>query len=173
MTVSELDLPGVLLIEPRVFADERGFFLETFHAARYAEHGIPAHFVQTNLSRSKRGVLRGMHFQREHPQGKLVWVTRGAVFDVVADVDLASPTFGRHVAVELSDENHRQLWVPPGYAHGFCVLSDEADFAYACTDVYRPGDEAGIRYDDPTLGIAWPVVELILSEKDAALPFMR
>ncbi|MDQ7010479.1 MAG: dTDP-4-dehydrorhamnose 3,5-epimerase, partial [Mariprofundaceae bacterium] len=152
MKVVETALPGVLVVEPDVHGDARGFFLETFHEARYAQHGIPGndlHFVQDNHSRSRRGVLRGLHFQTKHPQGKLVSVAAGTVFDVTVDVRTGSPTFGRWMGVELSDENHRQLWIPPGFAHGFCVLSETADFQYKCTDFYDPKDEAGIVWNDP------------------------
>jgi dTDP-4-dehydrorhamnose 3,5-epimerase len=150
MKIIETKSPGVLIIEPKVFGDERGFFKETYHQARYAEAGIPAAgsgFVQDNHSRSQKGVLRGLHFQLKHPQGKLVSVASGAVFDVAADVRPQSPTFGQWVGVELSADNHRQLWVPPGFAHGFCVLSDYADFQYKCTALYHPEDEGGIRWD--------------------------
>lgn len=170
MEVMTTALPGVLLIKPRVFGDARGFFLETFSAERYRAAGIASPFVQDNLSRSQRGVLRGLHFQRTRPQGKLVSVTRGAVFDVVVDIDPESPTCGRHVAVELSDGNHHQLWIPPGYAHGFCVLSDEADFFYKCTAYYDPADEGGLAWNCPRLGIDWPVREPALSAKDRNYP---
>ena len=171
MTVHETSLPGVRVVEPRVFGDARGFFLERYHAARYAEAGIDADFVQDNHSRSRRGTLRGLHFQRRHPQGKLVEAARGRIWDVVVDLRPGSPTFGRWEGVELSDETHRQLWVPPGFAHGFCVLSDEADVLYKCTGVYRPDDEGGVRWDDPGLGIDWPLDDApLLSDKDRALP---
>ncbi len=171
MEVIATALPGVLLIKPRVFGDARGFFLETFSAERYrALAGIGLPFVQDNHSRSQRGVLRGLHFQRTRPQGKLVSVTRGAVFDVAVDIDPASPTCGQHVGVELSDVNHHQLWVPPGYAHGFCVLSAEADFIYKCTDYYDPGDEGGLAWNCPRVSIDWPVRDPALSAKDACYP---
>ncbi len=173
MNVIETELPGVLVIKPKVFGDERGFFLETFHAARYAEYGIPSEglrFVQDNHSRSRKGVLRGLHFQISRPQGKLVSVATGCVFDVVADVNPDSPTCGDWVGVELSEDNHRQVWVPPGYAHGFCVLSDVADFQYRCTDFYCPEDERGVVWNDPDIGIDWPLALPLLSDKDAALP---
>lgn len=173
MRVIETELPGVVIIEPKVFGDARGFFKETFHARRYADAGIPCEglsFVQDNHSRSGRGVLRGLHFQLNHPQGKLVSVASGVVFDVAADVRPGSPTFGQWVGVELSAENHRQLWVPPGYAHGFCVLSDFADFQYKCTDLYHPEDEGGIVWSDPDLAIEWPVSEPLVSDKDQKLP---
>ncbi len=173
MKVIETELPGVLIVEPEVFGDARGFFLETFHKQRYADFGIPGNgreFVQDNHSRSRKGVLRGLHFQLEHPQGKLVSVGMGAVFDVAADVNPDSPSYGRWVGVELSDTNHRQLWIPPGYAHGFCVLSDVVDFQYKCTDVYHPQSEAGVVWNDPDLDIRWPVCSPLLSEKDRLLP---
>lgn len=175
MKVSETSLPGVLLIEPRVFGDARGFFKETYHTRRYADHGVPGtglSFVQDNYSRSARGVLRGLHFQRRHPQGKLVQVVRGVVFDVVVDIRPSSTTCGQWYGIELSADNHRQLWVPPGMAHGFCVLSDLADFQYKCTDFYRPDDEGGIAWNDPAIAIDWPIAEPILSDKDARWPVL-
>ena len=166
MKVIETGLPGVLIIEPVVHGDSRGFFLESFHARRYAESGLPASFVQDNHSRSARGVLRGLHYQLRHPQGKLVRVVSGEVFDVAVDIRRGSPTFGRWVGATVSADNHRQLYVPPGFAHGFCVLSEYADFLYKCTDYYAPDDEHGVRWDDPDIGIAWPGLEFTLSEKD-------
>ena len=157
MKVLETILPGVLIIEPKVFGDARGFFLESYQAERYRQLGIAHTFVQDNHSRSARGVLRGLHFQRSRPQGKLVSVSRGSVYDVAVDINPASPTCGQFVAVELNDENHRQLWIPPGYAHGFCVLSDIADFQYKCTDIYHPASEVSLAWDDPTVGIDWPL----------------
>ncbi|KAI5916689.1 dTDP-4-dehydrorhamnose 3,5-epimerase [Thauera sp. 2A1] len=173
MKVIETALPGVLIIEPKVFGDARGFFLETFQLERYREIGITLPFVQDNHSRSQRGVLRGLHFQKTKPQGKLVRVSRGAVYDVAVDIDPASPTFGRHVGVELSDDNHRQLWIPPGYAHGFCVLSEIADFEYKCTELYYPEDEGGVVWNDPDVGINWPCKTPILSKKDQSLPNLQ
>lgn len=174
MTVTELALPGLLLIEPCVFEDARGSFMEGYHAERYRAHGLDVTFVQDNLSRSRRGVVRGLHFQRRHPQGKLIHVVRGAIYDVAVDLRAGSVTFGQHVGIELSDANRRQLYVPPGFAHGFCALSDEADVLYKCTDVYRPDDEGGLRWNDPALGIDWPVaepvVEPVLSERDRQHP---
>lgn len=170
MKVIETQLPGVLIIEPKAFGDHRGFFLETFQVERYREHGIDLPFVQDNHSRSARGVLRGLHFQRTRPQGKLVSVSRGAVYDVAVDIDPQSATCGRFVGVELNDENHRQLWVPPGYAHGFCVISEVADFQYKCTDYYQPEDEGGLLWNDPDVGIPWPVAEPQLSAKDQVNP---
>ena len=161
-------IEGLRVFEPRVFEDERGFFLEVHHAERYADLGVT--FVQDNLSRSKEGVVRGLHFQRRHPQGKLVHVVRGAVWDVAVDLRPGSPTFGEHFGLELSDVNHRQLWVPSGFAHGFAVLSDWADVLYKCTDVYHPNDEGGLLWNDPALGIDWPVAAPTLSERDRQHP---
>lgn len=171
MKVTSTDLPGVMLIEPAVHGDERGFFVETFQAQRYLSGaGIELAFVQDNHSRSRRGVLRGLHLQTARPQGKLVRVARGEVFDVAADIDPKSPTFGRWVGAVLSDRNHQQLWIPPGYAHGFQVLSEIADFEYKCTDYYDPQAEAGVVWNDPELGIDWPIGEPTLSAKDVRLP---
>lgn len=169
MTAVETQIEGLRVFEPRVFEDARGAFMEIYHAARYAEEGLGVRFVQDNLSRSRRGVVRGLHFQRQHPQGKLIQVIRGAVYDVAVDLRRGSSTFGQHVGVVLSDANHRQLWVPPGFAHGFCALS-EADVLYKCTDVYRPGDEGGLLWNDPALGIDWPVAAPILSDRDGEHP---
>ncbi|MDH1055396.1 dTDP-4-dehydrorhamnose 3,5-epimerase [Aquipseudomonas alcaligenes] len=173
MKVIETQLAGVLIVEPKVFGDHRGFFLETFQVERYRDAGIGLSFVQDNHSRSQRGVLRGLHFQRTRPQGKLVSVSRGAVYDVAVDINPDSPTCGQYVGVELNDENHRQLWVPPGYAHGFCVLSEVADFQYKCTDYYQPEDEGGLLWNDPDVGIPWPVAEPQLSAKDQLNPRLR
>ena len=170
MKVLETVLPGVLIIEPKVFGDARGFFLESYQAERYRQLGIAHTFVQDNHSRSARGVLRGLHFQRSRPQGKLVSVSRGSVYDVTVDINPASPTCGQFVAVELNDENHRQLWIPPGYAHGFCVLSDIADFQYKCTDYYIPEDEGGLLRNDPQVNIPWPIEQPLLSAKDQRNP---
>ena len=173
MKVIETALPGVLIIEPRVFGDARGFFLETFHKQRYEEAGIPGNgleFVQDNHSRSRRGVLRGLHYQLVQPQGKLICVSRGVVFDVAVDVRQGSPTFGQWVGYELNDDNHWQMYVPPGFAHGFCVLSEEVDFLYKCTDYYHPASEKGVAWDDPAIGIEWPDCgEVVLSSKDHEL----
>jgi dTDP-4-dehydrorhamnose 3,5-epimerase len=170
MNVTETSIPGVLLIEPRRFGDSRGFFSELFQEERYAAAGVTGRFVQDNLSRSKKGTLRGLHFQEPRPQGKLVQVLRGAVYDVVVDIRRGSPTFGRWFGAELSDENFRQLWVPPGFAHGFCVLSDTADFYYKCTDLYIPEHDRGILWNDPAIGIEWPIREPLLSAKDKIAP---
>lgn len=168
MKVTPTALPGVLVLEPAVFRDTRGFFLETWRDARYAEAGIAATFVQDNVSRSERGVLRGLHFQSPNAQGKLVTVFEGDVFDVAVDVRVGSPTFGRWAGVTLSGAALNQLWVPPGFAHGFCVTSDTALFAYKCTAPYSPADEGGVAWNDPAIGIAWPAGEPVLSAKDAA-----
>ena len=167
MNIIETAIPGVLIIEPEIFGDARGFFLETFQAERYAAGGIGGPFIQDNLSRSARGALRGLHFQYPKPQGKLVTVLRGAVRDVAVDVRVGSPTFGRHVAVELDDDNRRQLWVPRGFAHGFVVRSDSADFFYKCDERYSPADEKVVCWNDPELGIDWGVTAPLLSPRDS------
>lgn len=166
-------LAGVLLLTPRVFADPRGYFLETYNAARYAEAGIPVTFVQDNLSSSSRGVLRGLHFQNPHPQGKLVQVLAGEVFDVAVDLRHGSPTFGKWYGAILSADNHRQLYIPPGLAHGFCVTSERALFNYKCSDFYAPKAEGGVAWDDPDLAIEWPIEAPVLSDKDRAYPRLR
>ncbi|SDB61244.1 dTDP-4-dehydrorhamnose 3,5-epimerase [Desulfonatronum thiosulfatophilum] len=173
MNVIETPLKGLLLITPRAFGDARGFFLETYQAERYAEAGIEVAFVQDNHSRSSRGVLRGLHYQVAKPQGKLVMVTRGAVFDVAVDIRKDSQTFGRWHGVELSDANHMQLFVPPGFAHGFCVLSETADFHYKCTEYYAPETERTIIWNDPDIGINWPIATPSLSTKDSTAPRLR
>lgn len=171
MKVLDTALPGVKIIEPKVHGDARGFFLETFQADRYRElAGISAVFVQDNCSRSAGGVLRGMHAQKRRPQGKLVRCPRGEVFDVAVDIDPRSSTFGTWVGALLSGENHRQLWIPPGYAHGFVVLSETADFEYKCTEYYDPTDEIGLLWNDPDVGIQWPIPNPKLSPKDQKLP---
>ena len=172
MKVLETPLAGVLIIEPKVFGDQRGFFLETWSRSRYAEAGIDVDFVQDNLSFSSRGVLRGLHFQNPLAQGKLVYVLAGEVFDVAVDLRRGSPTFGRWHGVVLSGENKRQYWVPPGFAHGFCVTSETALFAYKCTELYAPLNERSIRWDDPALAIDWPVTEPQVSDKDRVAPFL-
>ena len=164
------ELPGVILIEPDVFKDARGFFLETYHERKYAEGGIVGPFVQDNHSYSARGTLRGLHAQLRHPQGKLVRAVEGEMFDVAVDIRRSSPTFGKWVVNELSEENHRQLWVPPGFAHGFCVTSESADFAYKCTAFYDPASERCVAWNDPRIGVVWPIAEPLLSAKDAAAP---
>jgi dTDP-4-dehydrorhamnose 3,5-epimerase len=168
MNVIATDLPEVLIIEPQLFGDERGFFLETYQLARYNAVGIGRPFVQDNMSRSDYGVLRGLHLQNPMTQGKLVSALRGRVLDVAVDVRLGSSNFGRHVAVELSEENRRQLWVPRGFAHGFVVLSETADFFYKCDNLYSPDDEISVRWNDPAIGISWGVESPSLSAKDAA-----
>lgn len=171
MKVAPTTIPDVLLIEPLVRGDQRGFFLETWHAARYAEAGIGGPFVQDNHSRSVRGTLRGLHYQIEHAQGKLVQAVTGTVFDVAVDLRRGSPSFRRWVGVELSEVNHRQLWVPPGFAHGFYVLSEQADLVYKCTEFYAAEYEQTLRWDDSELGIDWPLMGTappLLSAKDAA-----
>jgi len=167
MKVSNTKIAGVKLIEPKIFGDERGFFLETFELNRYREMlDIDLDFVQDNHSRSGKNVLRGLHFQRKNPQGKLVRVVRGAVFDVAVDIRPHSPTFGKWEGVLLSEENKNQFWIPPGLAHGFVVLSDVADFEYKCTDYYAPENEGCLLWNDPQVGIEWPDITPILSEKD-------
>ena len=167
MNVEELSLPGVLLITPKVFGDARGYFVETFASERYVEAGVDLPFVQDNLSRSPKGVLRGLHLQNPHGQGKLVQVVEGSVFDVAVDVRVGSPNFGKWAGAELSAENHCQLWVPPGFAHGFVVTSEHALFSYKCTDTYHPECELSVLWNDPAIGIDWPVETPILSSKDA------
>ena len=167
MKIGHSKLKGCVIIEPRVFGDERGFFLETFQAVRYEqEAGIDLPFVQDNHSRSARGVLRGLHFQKTKPQGKLVRVVRGEVYDVAVDIRKGSATFGQWEGVILSEDNKKQFWVPPGFAHGFVVLSDTADFEYKCTDYYDPSDEGSILWSDPDLNIPWPIANPVLSTKD-------
>jgi dTDP-4-dehydrorhamnose 3,5-epimerase len=166
MQVRETALPGVLLIEPRIFPDPRGFFLETFQEGRYKEMGIDFKPVQSNHARSGRGVLRGLHFQREHVQEKIAYVTRGRVFDVAVDVRQGSPHFGEWVGTILDDENHHQLYIPKGFAHGYCVLSEEADFTYQCSDIYHHPSEQGVLWNDPKIGIQWPLENPLLSTKD-------
>jgi dTDP-4-dehydrorhamnose 3,5-epimerase len=173
MNVIATALPEVLILEPRLFGDQRGFFLETYQLSRYAEHGIGRPFVQDNMSRSSHGVLRGLHLQNPFTQGKLVTALRGRVLDVAVDVRVGSPHFGRHVAVELSEENRRQLWVPRGFAHGFVVLSETADFFYKCDDLYSPKDEVSIRWNDSAIGIDWCIEAPALSGKDADAPLLR
>ena len=173
MKIEEAPLPGVLVIEPEVHADERGFFLESFNEARFAEHGLPTSFRQDNHSRSTKGVLRGLHYQRHRPQGKLVSVIRGAVFDVAVDVREGSRTFGEWHGVTLLGDKPCYLWIPPGFAHGLCVLSEVADVVYKCTQLYAPEDEAGILWNDPAIGIKWPISTPLLSSKDQSYaPFL-
>ncbi len=169
MEVIEEPLPGLLVIKPDVYEDERGFFLETWQSERYKEVGIEEDFVQDNWSRSTESVLRGLHFQNEHPQGKLVSVRGGRVFDVAVDIRPESETFGEWYGNELSVQNHLQMYIPPGFAHGFCVLSEIADFNYKCTNYYYPKDEGGIVWNDPSLEIDWPLKNPIISRKDKKL----
>ena len=166
MKVETTKLPGVVIIEPAVYRDDRGFFLETYHGRRYAEAGLDVTFVQDNHSRSVKHTLRGLHFQRTKPQGKLVRAVEGEVFDVAADINPASPTYGQWVGVSLSADNFKQLYVPPGYAHGFCVVSEFAQIEYKCTDFYDPVDEDGVMWNDPLLNIEWPTMAPRLSERD-------
>lgn len=170
MTCEKTDLPDVLLITLDVFGDERGFFKELFHARRYAEFGIRGNFMQDNMSRSRKHILRGLHYQLHHPQAKLISVIRGAIFDVAVDIRKGSPTFGRWVGQELSEANHRQLFIPEGFAHGFLVLSDEADIIYKCSNLYVPSDDRGILWSDPDIHVCWPETDPILSPKDRKHP---
>lgn len=173
MNILETALPGVIIIEPKVFGDQRGFFMETWHQDRYKAIGIKEDFVQDNLSYSARGVLRGLHYQYPNSQGKLVSVIQGEVFDVAVDIRIGSPTFGKWVGVTLTGHNHRQLWVPPGFAHGFCVVSDFAYFSYKCTDRYSPEAEGGICWNDPDIQIEWPINDNTLSQKDMCYPRLK
>ena len=167
MKITDTKLEGVKIIEPKKYSDSRGFFLESYNQKKYLEAGINLKFVQDNHSSSKKGVLRGLHFQKSRPQGKLVRVTSGKVFDVIADVNKDSKTFGKYLSIELDSLNHKQVYIPPGYAHGFLVLSDTADFLYKCTDYYNPEDEGGVMWNDNLLNIDWPIKNPILSEKDS------
>lgn len=173
MRFQPTDLPEVILIEPEVFRDPRGFFLETWNARKFREGGISAAFVQDNHSRSARGTVRGLHAQQQRPQGKLIRVVAGDIFDVAVDIRRGSPTFGRWVSFPLSAESFRQCYVPPGFAHGFCVVSESAEVEYKCTDFYDPADEITIAWNDPELAIAWPVREPVLSAKDRSAPQLR
>jgi dTDP-4-dehydrorhamnose 3,5-epimerase len=170
MEIIKTSIPEVIVFVPPVFTDSRGYFLETYQQQKYAEAGISKPFVQDNQSYSTKNVLRGLHFQLRHPQAKLVRVTQGTVFDVAIDIRKHSPTFGKWHGEILSAENKKQMYVPENFAHGFCVLSDSAEFLYKCTDFYVPGDESGLIWNDPQLGIDWPIDRPILSDKDAALP---
>ena len=173
MNVIQTELPGVVIIEPRVFGDERGFFMETWQQRRYADAGLPGQFVQDNISFSRRGILRGLHYQHPQGQGKLVYVLQGEVYDAAVDIRAGSPHFGRAVGVTLSAENKRQIYIPPGFAHGFCVTSEAALFVYKCTEFYNPALEGCVRWDDPQIGIKWPVGQTTLSDKDRAAPMLR
>ena len=170
MKILPSSIPEILIIEASVFQDERGFFMETYQQRRYTEAGIESIFVQDNLSRSVRGTLRGLHYQVKHAQAKLIQVIEGTIFDVALDIRRGSPYFGQWTSAHLSDENKRQLFLPEGFAHGFCVLSESAQVVYKCTDFYTAEDEGGVLWSDPTLAIAWPISEPLLSEKDSLLP---
>ena len=167
------DLPDLILIEPDIFPDERGFFFEMYHKKKFKASGLKEDFVQDNRSQSRRNILRGLHYQVGKPQGKLVWVLTGEVFDVAVDIRRNSPTFGKWFGITLSEENKIGLYIPPDFAHGFCVLSEQADVYYKCTEFYSPENERGIRWDDPDLAIDWPLNNPILSEKDAKSPFFK
>ncbi|HIF9244537.1 TPA: dTDP-4-dehydrorhamnose 3,5-epimerase [Photobacterium damselae] len=173
MKIIKTKLKDCIIIEPKVFGDERGFFMETYQEERYINAGIKERFVQDNRSRSTQNVLRGLHFQKTKPQGKLVTVTNGEVFDVAVDLRPESLTFGEYEAVILSEENKLQFYIPPGFAHGFCVLSVSADFQYKCTDYYDPNDESGLRWDDPRINIEWPLANPLLSDKDKTQPLLN
>lgn len=173
MNVIETKLPGVLIIEPKVFGDARGYFFETWQKYRYEAIGIKKAFVQDNVSFSARGVLRGLHYQNPQAQGKLVSVLQGEVYDVAVDIRIGSPTFSQWIGATLSGGNHRQLWIPPGFAHGFCVVSETAYFTYKCTDVYAPQAEGGVIWNDPDIGITWPIEDVQLSEKDKKYPRLK
>jgi dTDP-4-dehydrorhamnose 3,5-epimerase len=173
MKVVQTALPGAVVIEPQVFGDARGFFYESYNEAKYREAGIDGRFVQSNVSRSARGVLRGLHYQWPNPQGKLVSVLEGEVYDVAVDIRRGSPTFGRWVGAMLTADNHRHFWIPEGFAHGFCVLSEFATFTYQCTALYEREHDAGIRWNDADIGIDWPVGAPLLSDKDTRAPFLK
>lgn len=172
MKAIQSSLPDALIIEPRVFGDARGFFYESYNRQKFEQLGIGAHFVQSNVSRSARGVLRGLHYQWPHPQGKLVSVLEGEVYDVAVDIRQGSPTFGQWTGVMLTAENHRHFWVPEGFAHGFCVLSEAAVFTYQCTALYDPLADRAVRWNDATIGVDWPISEPLLSDKDMRAPFL-
>lgn len=172
MRITKTALSDVLVVEPRVFGDERGFFYESYHQARFHEAGITASFLQSNVSRSARGVLRGLHYQWPNPQAKLVSVLEGEVYDVAVDIRHGSPTFGRWAGVMLSAENKRHLWIPEGFAHGFCVVSEFATFTYQCTALYEPTADAAVRWDDKDIAVDWPVSTPLLSTKDLRAPFL-
>ncbi|MET4676143.1 MULTISPECIES: dTDP-4-dehydrorhamnose 3,5-epimerase [unclassified Luteibacter] len=172
MKFIETALPGCIVIEPQVFGDSRGFFYESYNEAKYREAGIDRRFVQSNVSRSARGVLRGLHYQWPHPQGKLVSVLEGEVYDVAVDIRRGSPTFGQWAGVMLTAENHRHFWIPEGFAHGFCVVSEYATFSYQCTDLYNAQADGGVRWNDPAIGVDWPISEPLLSDKDTKAPLL-
>jgi len=172
MRIHQTSLKGVLIVEPQVFRDKRGYFLETYHEKKFKEAGIDSRFVQTNHSHSIEGVIRGLHYQLKYPQAKLIYVPRGSIFDVAVDIRQDSPTFAKWIGFHISEENHNQVFIPCGFAHGFCVMSKEADVIYKCTGVYEPDDEYGIRWDDPKLSIYWPVKDPTISEKDLRFPYL-
>ena len=173
MNVKETKLPGVLILEPKVFFDDRGYFIETWNSARYEQAGIPGPFVQDNISFSKKGILRGLHFQYPQSQGKLIHVLSGEVIDVVVDIRVGSPTYSQWIGEVLSELNHKQIYIPPGFAHGYCVRSEAAHFSYKCTDFYNPATEHGIIWNDPDIGIEWPIAEPVLSPKDKLYPRLK
>ncbi|MGA1874476.1 MAG: dTDP-4-dehydrorhamnose 3,5-epimerase [bacterium] len=166
------DLKDVLIVEPRIFEDERGFFMESYHRKKYQEAGLDRVFVQDNLSHSVQNVIRGLHYQLHHPQAKLIQVLRGVIFDVAVDIRQGSPAFGQWIGLLLSDRRHQHLFIPEGFAHGFCVLTERAEVMYKCTDFYDPDDEHGLRWDDPNLAIQWPIRNPVVSARDAELPFL-
>ena len=170
--ISRTEIPEVLVVEPEIFGDNRGFFLETFHSEKYVEKGINKTFVQDNHSRSTKDILRGLHYQLRTPQAKLVYAATGKIFDVAADIRKGSPTFGKWVGVVLSEGNKFQLYIPEGFAHGFCVLSETADVIYKCTSVFSPGDDRGVNWSDKTINVNWPVTAPLLSDKDTNLPIL-
>ena len=172
MQVQKSILPGVVIVTPKVFRDGRGFFMETFNQSEYSHHGLPDEFVQDNHSRSSKGVIRGLHYQYPLWQGKLVRVINGEIFDVAVDIRRDSPTFSKWFGIYLNAENFQQLYIPPGYAHGFCVVSETADVVYKCTTTYRPRDDAGIRWNDPDIAVDWPVSDPVVSEKDQSAPLL-
>jgi len=173
MKFIKTSLPGCMVIEPQVFGDTRGFLYESYNEGKFRAAGIDRRFVQSNVSRSSRGVLRGLHYQWPHPQGKLVSVLEGEVYDVAVDIRRGSPTFGQWTAVMLTGQNHRHFWIPEGFAHGFCVVSEHATFTYQCTDLYHPETDGGVSWNDPAIGIDWPISEPLLSDKDARAPLLR
>ena len=173
LKISTTALEGVLVVECQAFADKRGFFLETYHQQKYTATGLDRKFVQDNHSRSAHRVLRGLHYQLKHPQGKLVYAARGRIFDVAVDIRLGSKTFGKWFGIELSDMNHKQLFIPEGFAHGFCTLSEAADVIYKCTELYDSGDDHGVLWNDQSINIDWPIKEPVISEKDAQLPQLK
>jgi dTDP-4-dehydrorhamnose 3,5-epimerase len=173
MNIKKTKLAGVLILEPKVFPDDRGYFSETWNCARYEQAGIPGPFVQDNISFSKKGILRGLHFQYPQSQGKLIQVLSGEVLDVIVDIRVGSPTYSQWLGEVLSESNHRQMYVPPGFAHGYCVTSEAALFSYKCTDFYNPATEHGIIWNDPDIGIEWPIAQPVLSAKDKAYPRLK